>query len=333
VSAGGPTERLREFFVQVNAVLSDPATQGRPLERLEHIRRLVRELADMRGAAADALGAAWESRTTVEREEFVGLFAEVLERGYVARFAGAVRGNGQVAPVYTGEALRETEATVTTRLRSGGGELHVDYRMVLRDGRWRVRDVVLDGVSTVGNYRAQFKRLAQDGGHAKVVGHMRAKLAADSLLFARADVRPVPPASPTPPAAAAGPPPSPAPPPASSVVVAAPAVSPSRVASAPASAPIARPARPVVPPPARPVAAPAVSAPALSSPPAVVTAAVPVPPRVLVPSPRPVEAPVPSLASVDGSPSPVDQAARLLMTVALAAWITAVWRRWRAGTR
>jgi len=39
--------------------------------------------------------------------------------------------------------------------RRSGGEILFDYRMIERDGRWKIRDVVVDGVSVAANYRAQ----------------------------------------------------------------------------------------------------------------------------------------------------------------------------------
>ena len=181
-SAGPPTERLRGFFTKVNAVLADPTTEQQPLERVARIRQLVTEITDIPSAAVAALGSEWAARTAAEREEFTDLFAELLERAYVARLAGAVRVTGTVAMTYVDEAVQGDTARVTTALRGANG--HVEYRMTLRGGRWQVYDIVLDGVSVVENYRAQFRRLMQQESYAAVVTAMRAKLAAESLLFA-----------------------------------------------------------------------------------------------------------------------------------------------------
>ena len=185
VSAGPPTDRLREFFADVNAVLADPATDGRPLERVARIRRLVSEVTDMQSAAATALGADWDERTAAEREEFIELFAELLERAYVGRIAGAVRVTGRITMRFGAEAGDAGSATVTAALRGlGGTDAHVEYRLTAHDGRWRVRDIALDGVSVVENYRAQFKRLRQRSPYRAVVAAMRAKIAGESLMFA-----------------------------------------------------------------------------------------------------------------------------------------------------
>jgi phospholipid transport system substrate-binding protein len=188
--AGPPTDRLREFFAKVHAVLADPTTEQRALERVARIRRLVGDIADMTAASAAALGPEWETKSPAERDEFITLFADVLERAYVGRLAGAVRGAGGLEMTYSGETLADSEATVTTALRGRGGhDLRVEYRMTLWGGRCRVRDIVLDGVSTVENYRAQFRRLREQGSYLALVTKMRDKLTEDAIMFTRLEPR------------------------------------------------------------------------------------------------------------------------------------------------
>ena len=198
--AGAPTERLRDLFAKVNDVLDDPGTRDEPLERVARVRRLVAEVTDMKAAAATALGAEWDARTGAERDEFVGVFGDVLERAYVGRLAGAVRAAGGVKIAYGDEVVSGSEATVTTALRGlAGHDLRVEYRMTRASGRWRVRDIVVDGVSIVENYRAQFARLLRGGGYAALLAHLRAKLSEDTLLFAKSP-RPAPAVASAPPA-------------------------------------------------------------------------------------------------------------------------------------
>lgn len=190
VLAGPPTDRLRDFFAEVNAVLADPTIQERPLEGVARVRRLVAELSDVSTAAAAALGVRWQVRTLAEREEFTDLFAELLERAYVGRLAGTARLSDGVQVLYLDEILAGDEATVATALDARHGrDVVVEYRMANRHGRWLVRDVVLDGVSTVANYHAQFKRLLHRGSYAELVSRLRAKLGEESLIFARAEPR------------------------------------------------------------------------------------------------------------------------------------------------
>ena len=53
--------------------------------------------------------------------------------------------------------------SVKTRLRSRvrvlkkTSEIPIYYRVILKNGEWRVYDVVIEGVSLISNYRTQFK--------------------------------------------------------------------------------------------------------------------------------------------------------------------------------
>lgn len=190
VSAGAAIDRLRDFFAAVNAVLADPMVQERPLEAVPRIQRLVAELSDVGAAAAVALGSEWQALKPEERAEFVEPFAELLERAYVARLGGAAQVIGGVKVSYIEEIIAGDEATVGTALRAkDGSDVAVEYRMTNHHGRWLVRDIVMDGVSTVENYRAQFKRLLSRGSYATLVSRLRAKLNEESLIFARAAPR------------------------------------------------------------------------------------------------------------------------------------------------
>jgi phospholipid transport system substrate-binding protein len=42
---------------------------------------------------------------------------------------------------------------------SDGKQVPLNYRMIQKEGKWRVYDIVIEGVSMVKNYRSQFKKL------------------------------------------------------------------------------------------------------------------------------------------------------------------------------
>src|SRR5437867_13003615 len=68
------------------------------------------------------------------------------------------------------------QATVRTRIiTKQGTEVPVDYRMFQRDGRWRVFDVNIEGVSLVGNYRTQFNAIIVRSPYQDLVTKLKAK--------------------------------------------------------------------------------------------------------------------------------------------------------------
>jgi len=321
VFAGPATDRLREFFSTVNAVLVDPAIQSKPLEKVARIKRLVTDVADVRGAAAAVLDREWQARTPAEREEFTRLFAEFLERGMVARLAGTVSPVNGMIMTWRGETVAGEEARVTTMVESRDGrKILVEYRMYERRGRWLVRDVVVDGISTIDNYRAQFRRVLRQGSYAALIGQLRAKLGEDGLMFAQPSHVPTP-------AEVAASRPSPAP----------------RVAArAPSSGPVARAAAPpiAVAPPVVKANTPAVvkaGTPSVAkrSTPTVAKAAAPpaIPPRTVrlamapvVPPPADVLSPLSTAdMTVEALPS------ALLLMLGLAGVSAAVYLRRRAS--
>jgi len=79
----------------------------------------------------------WRERTPAEREEFVRLFADLLERSYMTKSS---------CTTASGSATRATPSTRPGHrpdqlVNKQGGEMAVNYRMVNRDERWKVYDV------------------------------------------------------------------------------------------------------------------------------------------------------------------------------------------------
>lgn len=173
-----PSDTLRDFFAEVNNILSQPEIRGQPTEPLIAVRKLVNDAFAFREAAELALGREWQARTPAEQEEFVQLFADLFERSYVLRMASKASVNAGVRVRFLDESVDRDAATVRTAVESrDGGEIFLDYQMIKRGERWMIRDVVLEGVSLVANYRAQFHRVIQGSSYPELVAQMKAKTA------------------------------------------------------------------------------------------------------------------------------------------------------------
>jgi phospholipid transport system substrate-binding protein len=178
--ATSPTETLQAFFARANAVLqsADPAN-GLETPR-QAVRDLANDLFDFRAAAAVALGPVWLSRVPEEQGAFARLFAVLLERGFIAMIGSKASVADGVRIQYLGESIDGESASVaTTLLTRSGQEVPVDYWMVRRGDRWKVRDVAVDGVSLVMNYRAQFARVLAVYPYAGLIAKMQAETPAD----------------------------------------------------------------------------------------------------------------------------------------------------------
>jgi phospholipid transport system substrate-binding protein len=170
--AGPPTDALREYTEAVQKVLDDPALKGedRRHERRAAVRKAAAEAFDVQETARRALGTHWQQRTPAEREEFVRLFADLLEQTYIAKI-----------DLYGGERLRFTDeridgdiavvrARVVTRQ---GAEVPVEGRMHRRSERWLIYDVVIENVSLIANYRSQFDRIIRTSSFNDLIKRLR----------------------------------------------------------------------------------------------------------------------------------------------------------------
>src|SRR5437016_117035 len=175
--AGGPTDRLRTFVDRANRIILAPETDGALDERVSAVRALVSEIFDFDGAAALALGRHWEPLPPPARAAFTRLYADVVERAYLAWVGSKARvGQGGVTIRWIDEAVEGDAATVSSALVTrAGGEFPIAYRMVRRADAWLVRDVVVDGVSLAANYHVQFERVLQMGSYDELVARMHEK--------------------------------------------------------------------------------------------------------------------------------------------------------------
>jgi len=170
--AGPPSDQLKTGIDKVVHVLADPSLKGtaKARERRDTLREITGPLFDWSEMASRALGRHWQPRTEAERQEFVRLFHDLLERSYLSTLE---RYNGERV-TYGAESVEGDQATIRTQvLNKEGQQLPVDYRMVRRGDRWLVYDVLIEGVSLVANYRAQFDQIIRTGSYEKLVEKLK----------------------------------------------------------------------------------------------------------------------------------------------------------------
>jgi len=172
--AGVPTEQLRGRIDRVLKILDPESKQdGRSEERRAAIRKIAHETFDFREISQRSLARHWQGRTPAERDEFVQLFADVLERSYINQIE---QYSGGEKIQYLGDAIDGDQAYVRTKIVTRQGtEVPVDYRMHKVGERWLVYDVSVEGVSLVSNYRAQFDRIIRSSSYKQLAEKLKAK--------------------------------------------------------------------------------------------------------------------------------------------------------------
>ncbi len=170
-----PIEVVKEVIEQALDILNNPSHQG-PSQK-ETRRRLVKQIVDRRfdyrEMAKRSLGAPWNRLNNSQREEFVRLFAELLEASYsdkIDRYAKHVKID------YTGESQDDGYAEVRTVVVRPNDRIPLTYRLLNESGSWMVYDVVIEGVSLVSNYRSQFNRVISESSYAELVRRLRTRV-------------------------------------------------------------------------------------------------------------------------------------------------------------
>ena len=174
VRAGQPTDQLRTQIDRVIQVLEDPELKKESTVKARRaaVRKIANDIFDFSETAKRSLARHWPPRTPAEREEFIALFADLLERSYISKIE--VYGGEKIG--YLGETIDGDLATVRTKITTKQQtDIPVDYRMLVRGEKWLVYDIIIEGVSLIANYRVQFNKIITTSSYQELVKKMKTK--------------------------------------------------------------------------------------------------------------------------------------------------------------
>lgn len=172
--AGAPTDQVKQTIDKVLDILKNKELKmpEKTKERRTAIRKIVSERFDFEEMAKRSLGLHWRKRTPEERKEFVPLFADLIERSYIKKIE-AYTDEKILYPVerVNGEYSEVNTKVVTKR----NVEIPIEYKLLKKDGKWEVYDVVVEGVSLINNYRTQFNKIIRTNSYEELVKKMKNK--------------------------------------------------------------------------------------------------------------------------------------------------------------
>jgi len=157
LAAQSPDEVVRETSQQVLAEIDARKDElqenpGRIYALVEHI---VLPQFDFQRMSSLVLGKYWRRADEAQKEAFIKAFRELLVRTYASALLNY---SGQEIKYLPFRAVAgATKVTVNTEVSEEGGlAIPINYSLYRNGERWRVYDVVIDGVSLVSNYRSSF---------------------------------------------------------------------------------------------------------------------------------------------------------------------------------
>jgi phospholipid transport system substrate-binding protein len=158
-AAADPTAVISNLGSRALEVLGKNAPQS---QRVARFRELLREDFDVPEISRFVLGRYWNVATEEQRAEFLKLFEEYIALAYSTRLAE-----------YTGETFKVTGsrpdadgAIVSSQILrpAGAAPVKVDWRLIGRNGAYKISDVSVDGISMAVTQRSEFASVIQHNG-------------------------------------------------------------------------------------------------------------------------------------------------------------------------
>lgn len=155
VYAATPLATVQHNVNNVLDVLRDPKLKpaGAKEIKKDKLRVIFDEMFDQIEFSRRTLTRNWNSLTPAQRVEFVELFKQVLEKNYADKILDYT---DEKVEFYRETMLSATQAEIQSKIITSSKEIPIFYRVILKDGKWKVYDVIIENVSLVQNYRTQF---------------------------------------------------------------------------------------------------------------------------------------------------------------------------------
>lgn len=175
VYAGAPLEAVKVSVNNVIDILRNPKLKAESAKEIkkEKLRVIYEEMFDEIEFSKRTLTRNWNKFSAAQRTEFIKLFEQVLEKSYADKILDYTN---EKVEFYKENMVSETQAVVQTKIITSSKEIPIDYRMILKDGKWRVYDVVVENVSLVQNYRTQFNDILAKDTPDKLLETLRKKV-------------------------------------------------------------------------------------------------------------------------------------------------------------
>lgn len=129
---------------------------------------------DLKDVSKQTLGKYWKDRAPKEQEEFVALLGQVFK---TIAFPNSAKFFADLKSNYGETKIDKTQAVVPLKvLHKNEGEISIDFKLQLSDGKWRVYDVILDDVSMRNNLKSQFYKVLEKDDFQELVRRLKDKI-------------------------------------------------------------------------------------------------------------------------------------------------------------
>jgi len=124
----------------------------------------------------------WKPLSATQRKEFVDVFTKLIVKNAVL---ASEKYTGEQVVSYQKEEYLNKEKTrarvvTTVYVEDEDVDVTVTYLLIKTKSGWRIYDIIMDDVSLMENYKAQFDRIITSSSYQNLLTKMRKKLATGS---------------------------------------------------------------------------------------------------------------------------------------------------------
>lgn len=149
--------------------------------KTDRIKVLINGIFDFEELGKKALGPdLWKGMAPDQQKRFVKAFKEMVETSSVKKLEAYQSDSS----TYEAPEIREGSgsgkgptASVTSHVWNKGTESIVVYKLIVKEGEWKAWDLVIDDLSTAGNYGDQFKKILQTSNMDGLISRLEKKAA------------------------------------------------------------------------------------------------------------------------------------------------------------
>jgi phospholipid transport system substrate-binding protein len=173
--AGEPMNVAQANVNKVLDILRDPKLKSESAKeiKLQKLRLIYKIMFNEVEFSKRTLARNWDKLNAAQQKEFINLFEQVLEKTYIDKILSYTT---EKIDFYKENMNSEKLAEVQSKVITSSKEIPIYYRLIFKDGEWRVYDVVVENVSLVQNYRTQFNDILAKNTPEKLLEILRKKV-------------------------------------------------------------------------------------------------------------------------------------------------------------
>ena len=174
-TASSPVPVIEAFHAGLLEIMKDAKTIGFQ-GRVEKLEPLMKRTFDLDFMASKTVGRHWATLSAADQQRWAETFTAFTTANYAGRFTGFT--GEEFITLGVEEAAQDTRLVRTKIVVPNEDDVELNYRVMQRDGSWKVIDVFLNGkVSELALRRSEYASALKRDGFEQLVASVETKIA------------------------------------------------------------------------------------------------------------------------------------------------------------